>query len=652
MAPSCTARALAGADVPPSGAACDLWPAQQHFDAPRRPIRALFIRVSLELMLRKQNKNQHDGERAHFVLEELESAIELLLDNGVEEPADAQLAAIAPLPAATDLDVSEARLLAKRRMNQYSPLACTFVIAFSVGCMDMDPDTHLGTAEASLEGDPRREARDADGDIERLTLQATALNMPMSSLSPTDGGYTLNSAPFTTFPDGTAACPRTPFYGQPRVAGSTGFLVGKDLFLTASHTYRGGVGTLEEAQAACPHRGFAFGFDLPPDGPDGRFKPALTIHAADVYRCVEVVAFDALADFVLVRVDREVNRVPLKLHRQLPPSWRSSIPMVIAGHIQKLATKIEATTGGSSEFFPIGPRVIKIVTTQGHVGDGSSGSPVSDGRSGRVEGLVTSGYTSTGYDPVRACRYEQPSTDGIAFGPASVEVASFVPVVGLEVSPESELVSYGPPGGPFSDPTASYTYSAGAAGVAVPLTVSVEGPLVLTGKRLPSVVPPGTVRTLDTALAANHLGVGIHEASVSFLDNAYRTVDRRVHRIAVGLDGLVPTPVGGSDEMHMTYDLRNRWLVPQAVAVSTDAPWLALTTPSQTIPAGGIGTVGLSLASTSAEPPDCAVADVTFETELRAGVVRVATRRIRYFVIQSGGHALWEAGDLPCLLPY
>ncbi|XXT20128.1 trypsin-like peptidase domain-containing protein [Sorangium sp. So ce429] len=602
-------------------------------------------------MLGKQNKNQHHGERAHFVLEELESAIELVLDDGVEEPADAQLAAIAPLPAATDLDVSEARLLAKRRMNLYSPLACTFVIAFSVGCMDMDPDAPLGTAEGSLEGDPRREARSANGDIERLTLQATALNMPMSSLSPTDGGYTLNSAPFTTFPDGTAACPETPFFGQPRVAGSTGFLVGKDLFLTASHTYSGGVGTLEEAQAACLHRGFAFGFDLPPDGPDGRFKPALTIHAADVYRCVEVVAFDALADFVLVRVDREVNRVPLKLHRQLPPNWHSPIPMVIAGHIQKLATKIEATTGGSSEAYT-GPRVIKLVNTQGHVGDGSSGSPVSDGRSGRVEGLVTTGNTFTAYDPVRACLYEQPSAGGYALGPASVEVASFVPVLGLEVSPESELVSYGPPGGPFSDPTASYTYSAGAAGVAVPLTISVKGPLVLTGKHLPSVVPPGTVWTLDTALAANDLGVGIHEASVSFLDKAYGTVDRRVHRIAVGVDGLVPTPVGGSDEMHMTYDVRNRWLVPQAVAVSTDAPWLALTTPSQTIPAGGIGTVGLSLNPTAAEPRNCEVANVTFETELRAGVVRVATRRIRYFVNQSGGHALWEAGDLPCLLPY
>ncbi|KYF94288.1 hypothetical protein BE17_31030 [Sorangium cellulosum] len=59
------------------------------------------------------------GERARFVLDELESALEFLLDDGVEEPADAQLAAVQEFHA----DIGQRSSSLHQALSDYATLA-------------------------------------------------------------------------------------------------------------------------------------------------------------------------------------------------------------------------------------------------------------------------------------------------------------------------------------------------------------------------------------------------------------------------------------------------------------------------------------------------------------------------------------------------
>ncbi|MEE2745014.1 MAG: serine protease [Bdellovibrionota bacterium] len=99
------------------------------------------------------------------------------------------------------------------------------------------------------------------------------------------------------------------FNRQRQVAKCSGFLVGKDLLVTAGHCVR--------TRLACLANRWVFGFDLAEKN-----KDYTRIRKKDVYKCVEVIESSSRRgrsplDYSLVRLDREVeDREPLRIRKK------------------------------------------------------------------------------------------------------------------------------------------------------------------------------------------------------------------------------------------------------------------------------------------------------------------------------------------------
>jgi len=181
-----------------------------------------------------------------------------------------------------------------------------------------------------------------------------------------------------TLGDRINACQNERFREQPTLMSCTGFLVGKDLLVTAGHCMT--------SNFDCSGHKWVFEFT---NGID-------KIPTSSVYGCKEVVSqeqvslpFFGTTDYAIIRLDREVtDRKPLKFRTK--GKIKSKSPVLVIGHPMGLPLKIadNATVKGT-----YGKTFKADLDTYG----GNSGSPVFNANTGLVEGVLVQGAADMDY---------------------------------------------------------------------------------------------------------------------------------------------------------------------------------------------------------------------------------------------------------------
>jgi len=190
-------------------------------------------------------------------------------------------------------------------------------------------------------------------------------------------------------------CASAKFAKQITSAMCSGFLVGKDLLVTAGHCVR--------RQADCDT--YAWVFDY---GVDSADKAEFTVAKSSVYRCKKIISQTldraTMDDFALIRLDREVtDRTALKFRKD--GKVQDGRPMVVIGHPTGLPTKVAAGAIVRNNANPY--YFVSNLDTFG----GNSGSAVFDAETGTVEGILVRGENDYVYDYNQGCRVPQQCTN-------------------------------------------------------------------------------------------------------------------------------------------------------------------------------------------------------------------------------------------------
>lgn len=186
-----------------------------------------------------------------------------------------------------------------------------------------------------------------------------------------DGSYELATE---SYKDAYGLCGSEPFASQPLGCFCTAFLVKPDVVATAGHCVKG-------ASDLASIR-FVFGFRMVDAD-----SPRTTFPADDVYEGVRILGrelTDGGPDWALVRLDRPVvGRQPLEFRRTGKVADRQAI--FVIGHPNGLPAKY--APGARVRDNSPGPYFVANLDTYG----GNSGSPVFNGRSHEVEGILVRG---------------------------------------------------------------------------------------------------------------------------------------------------------------------------------------------------------------------------------------------------------------------
>lgn len=132
-----------------------------------------------------------------------------------------------------------------------------------------------------------------------------------------------------TLGESESLCEKERFYSQPSVAWCSGFLVGKDLVVTAGHCM--------ESITDCAKAKWVFNFKA-----DHEAQTAFSVSKDDVFSCKKIVkqSLSRLSgtDFAIIQLDRPVtNSEPVKLARE---DFAVGTPLVMIGHPSGLPQKI------------------------------------------------------------------------------------------------------------------------------------------------------------------------------------------------------------------------------------------------------------------------------------------------------------------------
>jgi V8-like Glu-specific endopeptidase len=207
---------------------------------------------------------------------------------------------------------------------------------------------------------------------------------------------TLATVPWSAIFEGPdeGLCAGEPFAEQPTGPFCTGFLIAPDLVATAGHCIT------EEWQ--CPFTAFVFGFAIGTLGGEANTSGLETYRCSAVVESVARYAFESdgtfqdAADYAVVRLDRPVpNRAPLVLRRD--PRVAVGDRLVVIGHPFGLPLKV--ADGGEV-------RSIAGTFFQANldISGGNSGSPVLDGNSLEVAGILVRGpFDDMAFDQEQRC---------------------------------------------------------------------------------------------------------------------------------------------------------------------------------------------------------------------------------------------------------
>lgn len=182
-------------------------------------------------------------------------------------------------------------------------------------------------------------------------------------------------------------CPAERFSHQVAGARCSGFLVGKDLLVTAGHCIK----TMND----CENYSWVFGYEV-----KSTADITVTVSEENIFRCKEIVSrsldSNTQDDYALVRLDREVkNRQPLKFRRE--GVIADNAPVFVIGHPIGLPTKVadgaNVRNNQPEKYF------VANLDTYG----GNSGSAVFNSETFEVEGILVRGEDDFVYNPNLNC---------------------------------------------------------------------------------------------------------------------------------------------------------------------------------------------------------------------------------------------------------
>lgn len=244
--------------------------------------------------------------------------------------------------------------------------------------------------------DDRLDLRDVkDARLVKIA-EATAAMIPQERLSvftdPTSGADALMAL---TLEGRKGVCESEAFAAQPALGSCTGFLVGPKTLVTAGHC-------VDEVMG-CGNKVWAFGYAITQAGEVS--PPAAALETYTCAKVLKAVSVEATGlDYAVVELDREVaGRTPLKFRRS--GKVATGTPLIVVGYPSGLPVKV---AGGAQVMEQKQTYFAGNLDTFG----GNSGSPVLNGRTLEVEGILVRGdedYTGSPMGCQVVNRIEKPA---------------------------------------------------------------------------------------------------------------------------------------------------------------------------------------------------------------------------------------------------
>ena len=192
----------------------------------------------------------------------------------------------------------------------------------------------------------------------------------------------------------SGVCASESFAKQPAAASCSGFLVAKNMLVTAGHCIR--------SQFDCDNSSWVFNYKV-----DYKDQSKVIVEKSDVYKCSRVTSRELESttqiDYAVIELEKEVvDRRPLKFRTEGKPAVGTEL--VVIGHPSGLPTKIAdgAQVRSSNDVF-----LVANLDTYG----GNSGSAVFNAISGEVEGILVRGDTDYIHNPQLGCRVSNQVAD-------------------------------------------------------------------------------------------------------------------------------------------------------------------------------------------------------------------------------------------------
>lgn len=185
----------------------------------------------------------------------------------------------------------------------------------------------------------------------------------------------------------TGVCDFERFAKQPVAASCSGFLVAKDVLVTAGHCIR--------SQSDCEASSWVFDYKV-----DFENQSEVIVDKENVYSCKSIISrelnTETQNDYAVIKLTKEVQgRLPLKINKKSPPKKGDSL--MVIGHPSGLPTKV---ADGASVRSVKDVYLIANLDTYG----GNSGSAVFNMDTGLVEGILVRGETDYVWNNESACR--------------------------------------------------------------------------------------------------------------------------------------------------------------------------------------------------------------------------------------------------------
>lgn len=240
--------------------------------------------------------------------------------------------------------------------------------------------------------DSRRDLHEVTNTTYLKLAKSTAIQVYDYSYTFRDNYYLFNENTIggVTLGEQMQLCPNERFYEQLAPGSCSGFLVGKDIIVTAGHCI--------ETQDDCDNAKWFFDFST---NLDGSVKTRL--HESKAYSCEKIIgqkltSGDDVIDYAVIKLDREVNdRKPLKVRtdgkiddnqKVAIIGYPSGLPVKIADDANVMENTIQSSFKTNLDSFA-----------------GNSGSPVFNTDTWEVEGILVRGSRDYKVDFENQCMY-------------------------------------------------------------------------------------------------------------------------------------------------------------------------------------------------------------------------------------------------------
>ncbi|MBK22601.1 MAG: endopeptidase [Halobacteriovorax sp.] len=284
--------------------------------------------------------------------------------------------------------------------------------------------------------DDRTHLNDSELAIFKELARATAGMIPNTKLEKKfDGLLTLVKG--ETLEKAMRVCKDEKFSQVMTAANCSGFLVGKNLLVTAGHCIT--------SEAACKNNQWVFDFrqDLLKEG-----ETELYVNSDNVYGCKKIISQSlsrvSKNDYALIELDRDVtDREPLKFRSE--GKIETNDPLVVIGHPSGLPTIIadgaNVRTNDNDFFFQAN------LDTFG----GNSGSAVFNAKTNTVEGILVRGERDYAFDPQSGCNRVFKCKDDECRG-EDVTRITVIPELAPGMTPEEPVIEEEELDNPFAIP--------------------------------------------------------------------------------------------------------------------------------------------------------------------------------------------------------